>query len=194
MKAPAKSIAAFASRQGGATLIEVLVSLIILMVGLLGLVGVMIQSQRSQVESYQRVQALLLVQDIASRINTNKASAACYVLATYIGTGNSSVPTGCATGTADQQALVALDLAEWRDLLLGASEVATNGDKVGAILGARGCITLDATTNMYQVSVAWQGGGMTAAPPATVTCGKDLYGDDTQRRAVSLKVLVNSLT
>ena len=46
------------SAQGGATLIEVLVSLVILMVGLLGLVGVMIQSQRAQVESYQRVQAL----------------------------------------------------------------------------------------------------------------------------------------
>jgi type IV pilus assembly protein PilV len=182
--------------QRGATLIEVLVSLIILMVGLLGLVGVMIQSQRSQVESYQRVQALLLVQDIASRISTNKAAASCYVLASYLGTGNETVPStsSCAAGTADQQARVTQDLTDWRDLLLGASEVSAGGDKVGAILGARGCVTVDATTNLYQVSVAWQGGGATAAPPAGVLCGKDLYGDDSQRRAVSLTVMVNPVS
>jgi type IV pilus assembly protein PilV len=181
-------------RQGGATLIEVLVSLVILMIGLLGLVGVMIQSQRAQLESYQRVQALLLVQDIAARITINKSVANCYVLASYIGTGNTTVPaaSACLVGTAEQKARVVQDLTDWRDLLLGASEL-SGTDKIGAVLGARGCITKDVTTNIYQVSVAWQGSAATATPPGGVTCGQGLYGsDDAARRAVSLTVQLSS--
>ena len=175
--------------QSGATLIEVLVSLVILMLGLLGLVGVMIQSQRSQVESYQRVQALLLLQDMAARINANKAAASCYVLAAPLGTGNSAVPAAgaCALGTPEQKARVTRDLTEWRDLLLGSAEL-SGADKVGAVLGARGCVTRDAAGVLYQLSVAWQGSGATAAPPAGVPCGQGSYGDDAARRAVSIIV------
>jgi type IV pilus assembly protein PilV len=175
--------------QGGATLIEVLVSLLILLLGLLGLVGVMIQSQRAQVESYQRVQALLLLQDMASRLNANKGVSGCYVLASFLGTGSTTVPatTACTTGSADQKARVTSDLTEWRDLLLGSAEL-SGTDKVGAVLGARGCITKDAT-GLYQVSIAWQGSGATAAPPAGVTCAQGQFGpDDAARRAVSLTV------
>lgn len=182
--------------QGGATLIEVLVSLVILMIGLLGLVGVMIQSQRAQVESYQRVQALLLVQDMAARLNANKAVASCYVLATFLGTSGSAVPaaTACAVAgaTVDQKDRVTQDLTEWRDLLLGSAELSAGADKVGAVLGARGCITKDAATGIYQLSVAWQGSGATAAPPAGVACAQGQYGggDDATRRAVSVTVLL----
>lgn len=175
--------------QAGSTLIEVLVSLLILMLGLLGLVGVMIQSQRGQVESYQRVQALLLVQDMAARLNANKAVSGCYVMASFLGTGNTTVPatTACTIGTADQQSRVTSDLTEWRDLLLGSAEL-SGADKVGAVLGARGCIT-KSVTNVYQVSIAWQGSGATAAPPAGVPCGQGQYGnDDAARRAVSVTV------
>jgi type IV pilus assembly protein PilV len=182
--------------QGGATLIEVLVSLLILMVGLLGLVGVMIQSQRAQLESYQRVQALLLVQDMAARINANKLVASCYITATHIGTGNTTVPAASAcvvTGaTADQQNRVVQDVTEWRDLLLGSAEV-IGADAVGAVLGARGCVTKDAS-DLYQVSVAWQGNGATAAPPAGVPCGQGQYTDDAARRAVSVTVQLGTLS
>jgi type IV pilus assembly protein PilV len=186
------------SRRGqqGATLIEVLVSLVILMLGLLGLVGVMIQSQRSQVESYQRVQALLLMQDIAARMNTNRAVAACYVLPTFVGTGNSTVPAAaaCTVGTAEQKARAEQDLTEWRDLLLGSAEL-SGTDKVGSVLGARGCITKDPASNLYQVSIAWQGAGATAAPPAGIPCGQGLYGtDDAARRAVSVTVQLSNLS
>ena len=178
--------------QGGATLIEVLVSLVILMIGLLGLVGVMIQSQRSQVESYQRVQALMLVQDLASRMSANKVVASCYVLPTFVGTGNTVVPlaSACAvaTATAAQKDRAEADLIEWRDLLLGSAEL-SGTDKVGAVLGARGCITKDAASNLYQVSVAWQGGGATVAPPAGISCAQGEYGgNDAVRRAVSVTV------
>lgn len=172
-------------RQGGASLIEVLVSMVILMIGLLGLVGIMIQSQRSQLESYQRVQALTLVQDMAARLASNKTAASCYVLPTYIGTGNTTVP-GCAGGNARYTQ----DMTEWRNMLLGNAEVAA-GSSVGSVLGARGCIS-NVGGSTYQISVAWQGSGKVTAPPAGISCGQGLYGDEAARRAVSLTVQVTS--
>lgn len=178
--------------QRGATLIEVLVSLVILMLGLLGLVGVMVQSQRAQLESYQRVQALMLVQDMASRMAANKSIASCYILANFIGTGNTTVPTSASctvTGaTLAQKNRMERDMTEWRDLLLGTSEAAS-GSNVGGVLGARGCVTKSATGNLYQVSLAWQGSAVTSAPPTGIPCAQGQYGaDDGARRAVSISV------
>ena len=179
-------------RQGqrGATLIEVLVSLIILMVGLLGLIGVMIQSQRAQLESYQRMQALLLVQDMASRITTNRAAAVCYEQAGALGTGYSATPdaSACASGTTDQKTRVSKDLAAWDGLLKGGAEKVAGVD-VGSILGARGCITRDAATGIFQVAVAWQATEAGGSPPAGIACGTGSYGDESHRRAVSITVL-----
>ena len=180
--------------QRGATLIEILVSLIILLIGLLGLIGVMVQSQRGQVESYQRVQALLLVQDMVARINTNRVAADCYVTATPLGTENNTVPdaSACAaTGvTASQKARTTQDLIDWKALLLGSTEKSGGTTDVGGILNARGCISKDAATGIYQVAVVWQGAQTVGAPPAGITCGTGSYGaDDSQRRAVSVTLL-----
>ncbi|WP_332814658.1 type IV pilus modification protein PilV [Ramlibacter sp.] len=182
--------------QRGATLIEILVSLLILMFGLLGLIGVMVQSQRAQLESYQRVQALLLVQDMVARINTNRVAADCYVQAAAMGTGNNAVPdaSACGVGTADQKTRATQDLTEWKSLLLGSAEV-SGGSNVGAMLGARGCITKDAATGVFQVAVVWQGSQTVGAPPAGITCGQGSYGaDDAQRRAVSVTILPSTST
>ncbi|HUR90360.1 MAG TPA: type IV pilus modification protein PilV [Ramlibacter sp.] len=182
--------------QAGATLIEILVSMVILMVGLLGLVGVMIQSQRSQLESYQRVQALMLVQEMATRIAANKAIASCYVLTGFLGTSGMTVPSSgsCGTGTTQQKDQFASDMSGWNNLLLGASEKDSGGSNIGAVLGARGCIT-SPSANVYQVSVAWQGSAATTAPPAGITCGTGQYGaDDALRRAVSVQIQIESLS
>lgn len=184
-----------ATSQRGATLIEVLVALVILMVGLLGLVGVMVQSQRAQLESYQRVQALMMVQDMAARIVANKAAASCYVMATALGTNNETVPdvAACASGTTAQKARVTQDLTEWRDQLLGSAE-SSDGNKVGTVLGARGCVTTDAGGQLYQISIAWQGIAAGSAPPAGITCGQGSYGGELYRRAVSVTVQFSPLS
>lgn len=203
------------SRQSGASLIEVLISLFILMVGLLGLTGLMVQSQNSQMESYQRVQALSLAQDMAARINANSTAAYCYKalletspLSGFVGTGDgataATLPAVCPAppvtvpvtpaASALQQAKVVKDIAEWRAMLLGAAEKDSGGTQVGAVLGARGCVTLVAgQTTEYQIGVAWQGGSATYAPPAGLTCGTGQYGADTQRRAVGLTLHATNL-
>lgn len=201
--------------QTGFSLIEILVSLFVLLVGLLGLTGLMVQSQNSQLESYQRVQALSLAQDMAARINANSAAAYCYqsllagapfagFLGTDDGVSAGTFPTTCPVppvtvpvtpaATATQQAKALKDLAEWRALLLGSAETDAGGGKVGAVLGARGCISLvSGQTTEYQIAVAWQGGSATYEPPDELECGKDLYGTESQRRAVGLTLHATNL-
>jgi type IV pilus assembly protein PilV len=74
------------------------------------------------------------------------------------------------------------------------SEKDSSSANVGAVLGARGCVT-SPSANTYQITVAWQGSGATSAPPAGVTCGTGLYGtDDSMRRAVSVILQIESFT
>lgn len=181
-----KRIAKQRNDQSGSSLIEVLVTLVILMLGLLGLVGLMVQSQRSQMESYQRVQALVVLDDMVNRINTNRKLAVSYVTASPLGTGM-TCPAASATN------LLQNDLSEWCNALQGAGETTNSGGtKVGGMLGARGCVEL-VSAGVYRVSVVWQGNGKTFAPAAT-TCASGSYGDDAQRRAVSVNVQIASLS
>lgn len=184
------------SFQKGSSLIEVLVTLVILMLGLLGLVGLMVQSQRSQMESYQRMQALVVMQDMVNRINTNRKAASCYAIVDAVGTGydaNTVIDaTMCPVATTEQLARTNQDIREWNNLLLGSSEQ-SGGRDAGAMLGARGCITA-VSAGVYQVSVVWQGGGATVAPPVSVTCGSGLYGDEALRRSVSVPLQIANLS
>lgn len=183
--------------QAGFSMIEVLVTLIILLVGLLGLAGLQAQSQRSEMESYQRVQALVLLNDMVGRINANRKVASCYAFTTdtangapYLGTSATAVPA-CTAGTAEQYARAIQDMQDWSALLAGAAETA-GGSSVGAMVGARGCVSYDAAAQTYLVSVAWQGVGSTAVSP--LNCGKGQYGaDDAKRRAVSVSLKIATL-
>ena len=191
-----------AKAQHGGSLIEVLVTMVILMVGLLGLVGLMVQAQRGQVESYQRIQALVVLQDMVGRVNANRKAAPCYVTATFVGTAGPSL-VACATGTAEQKTRANDDLFEWQQLLLGSAETVSSGgvtSNVGAMIGARGCVNLIQTgaavappgvaTAVYRVTVAWQGQSATAAPPSAggifvaIPCASGQYGAENLRRVV----------
>lgn len=62
-----------ALQQNGATLIEVLVSLVILAIGILGLFALQVSSLRSNQNAYLRTQATLLSYDIVERVRSNPA-------------------------------------------------------------------------------------------------------------------------
>jgi type IV pilus assembly protein PilV len=183
---------AFARRQGGFTMLEVLVSLVIAVMGLLGLVGMQAFAHQAELESYQRAQALILLNGIVEKIASNRRSAACYAftdatagtpyLGTTTGGGYLGAPN-CASGylNSQTQALAMSDLVEWDQALQGAGEK-SSGAGVGAMVGARGCVSLDAATNIYTVVVTWQGMTETFAP--VVNCGNTQYGPETRRRAV----------
>src|SRR4026207_678517 len=125
-------------KKQGFTLLEVLVSLVILVLGLLGLIGMQAYTQVATFEAYQRGQALILVQDMADRLSTNRATAGCYAITTtpasgtpYAGTGAATPICAAAVGTASTRAVANEDLAAWDGALKGASEQ-LGGGSVGA--------------------------------------------------------------
>jgi type IV pilus assembly protein PilV len=184
------------AEQRGSTLIEILISVVILLVALLGAAGMMVRSNQSEMESYQRVQALTLLQDMAARLNANRQVATCYAVAgttTTVGTGGTSAPS-CTTGTAAQQATVSTDLAAWNNALLGNTETAASGTvALGTMIGARGCIdAIDTVNQIYRVTVVWQGMIKTVAP--SLPCGSGNFGDETYRRAISVQVRMGVLS
>ena len=192
------------ARLGGFSMIEVLVSLLIIVFGLLGLAGLHVRIQQAEFESYQRAQALVLLQDMVERIHLHRVAATCFRFTTnttngspFVGTGSGSDPT-CSTGSAAIDTMAAAAISEWKDLLLGAAEE-LGGASVGAIEGARGCVSYNPATELidpatgaaipdtgvYTVALSWKGTTDTFAPP--VNCGNDnaLYGAETRRRVVS---------
>ncbi|MDB5757693.1 MAG: type pilus modification protein PilV [Burkholderia sp.] len=181
----------------GFGMIEVLVTLFILLTGLLGLVKLMLVSQHGEMESYQRAQALVLLHDMAGRIDANRTVANCYAISdavagtSYMGSGSSALP-GCALGSVEAYTLANSDLLAWDNLLKGAAETVGSA-RLGAMIGARGCVSRDPASGVYLVSVAWQGIGSSAAPVSGLACGKGLYGTETQRRIVSTTLQIANL-
>jgi len=200
-----------AARQRGFALMEVLVSLVILLIGLLGLAGVNNRANLAEMESYQRVQALELVQDMANRINANRRVASCYSNGTagvQLGGSSNTIPACTAAGSNTQQQTQAVaDLTAWRDLINGQAETQVNSgttQKLGGMIGAIGCVTLDATdtvggntVNTYLIAVSWQGLAKTAAPlkgGVAFPCGNGSYGNEALHRVVTTKVQVGVLS
>jgi type IV pilus assembly protein PilV len=186
--------------QAGFTMIEVLVTLVILLIGLLGLAALQSRAQVLETESYQRTQALVLLRDIAGRVSANRISAASYVTGTTTPLGQGSGMDCVAT---PPTTTAGRDLCEWDAALKGAAEAsggactASGTNCVGAMIGARGCVTSPAA-NQYLIQVVWQGMAPTAAPPGSIVCGQNLYGtsagiDDTLRRAVTTVVQMGNL-
>lgn len=170
----------------GFSIIEVLITLLVFSVGLLGYASLQNRAQKSQLEIYQRVYALNLVDYMVDQIRSNPLAQGCYGLATTeVGTGFSGSYTCSAYGTAQTQAQVVDAVNEWSDLLKGTGEV-INGTSVGGLLNARGCIVYDSVNETYTVSVVWQGLVETIAP-TTTNCGATSYGGSTSkmRRAVT---------
>jgi len=171
-----------ASAQRGALLIEVLVAILICAFGLLGFAGMQARATSSEFEGFQRSQALVLIEDMASRMNANRAHGAEYVTAGLIGDGPLE---DCAA-----LAGAALDLCEWGNLIRGSAERRA-GAGIGSMLSARGCITRPATsTDRYTVAIAWQGILPTAGATSPCGLGDALFPDETVRRAVSSTVCI----
>jgi type IV pilus assembly protein PilV len=190
---PRKKFPIVAMQSAGFSLIEVMISIIIIAIGLLGLAGLQAQAMNAEFESYQRSQAVMLVNDMVERIRMNRASLGAFKNITdpatgagYLGTTGSG--TYAIPGGATLQ--VQTDLAEWSALLTGSAEI-KGGARVGAMIGARGCIWYDLSTEVpgapdsgtFTVAIAWQ--GSMATVPSSINCANGLYGNENLRRVVS---------
>lgn len=180
--------------RAGFTLIEVLITIVIIAIGLLGLAGLQVTTLNNQFEAYQRAQALLMLEDMSNRIRAN-------ALAAKAGDYTEGAQYGLlAEADCSIPATTALrDLCEWNITLAGSGvKLETGGpatEDVGSVLGARGCLenvvgSTDGET-IIRLTIAWQ--GMTATKAPFSQCGVNQYGEETHRRTVSLDTVLAKL-
>lgn len=204
------------ARQQGVGMIEVLITLVVLGVGLLGLAGLQAKANVTQLESYQRSQALSFMSDMEERLtlvgkNLNALKDDLYQFTSddgslFFGEGDffDRKNKACADYLApDVNEPNSYSVCEWSLALRGQGEL-KNGQEVGAIPGARGCLITPAdpapnSVAEFFVVVVWRGlapGPVppTASPGALCADGQD-FGDTgsketTYKRSVSTRVVI----
>ena len=134
----------------GFTLIEVLVTVLILSIGLLGLAGLQLTGLRSNQSALLRSQATFLAYDITDRMRANRAGV------TAGGYNNITNPTatgGCTTTAGCSSSEMAqTDLAAWN------SSLATHlpqGQGTVCIDSTPNDTACDNSGNLYAVKISW---------------------------------------
>jgi type IV pilus assembly protein PilV len=116
-----------AARQRGVSLIEVMVTVVILSLGLLGLAGLQANGLRASQSAFYRAQAAQYALDMTDRIRANALPA---TASSYARTFGAALPTG--------SALPDLDSREWltrvRTLPQGDAQVTVNGNVVEVVV------------------------------------------------------------
>ena len=134
----------------GFSMIEVLVTMLVVSVGLLGIAGIIVTNLKNNQSSYARSQASILVNDMVDRMRANRGTAelpsAPYQLAL--------------SATPDASAGVpGADLAQWRAAV------------ASAVPSGLGAVSFNVATGNVTVTVQWndsraQGGGAAASMTA----------------------------
>ena len=139
-------------REGGFTLIEVLVAVLILSIGLLGLAALQTTSLRSNHRSLLRSQATLLSYEIVGRMRANRNVALGGDYDTAFADGAPTTPATRAE----------LDLANWKA-------------GVGTLPGGEGAIarSVSGTRTIFNVSVRWDD-DRSGTPSATFTLDSEI--------------------
>ncbi len=172
--------------QKGMGLIEVLISILVVSVGVLGLTSAQVTAKRSVHEAVQRSTAAVLAQDILERMRTNGGQLADYVAdGAALGNGTiGSLAKDCISSIniCTPTELVAYDLYQWEQAVDGSGEV-RNAISVGGLLTPTACITEAA--GVITVAIAWRGMSPLSNPTSS-NCGVGLsrYGTDEEYRQV----------
>ena len=173
------------NKQAGVGLIEVLVSVLVIAIGLLGTLGLQLSGKQSNYEAVARSSAVFAVEDIISRIRINPdgVKSAAYTTA-GVGGGSLGAPgTDCGTlvSTCNSASLSAWDIWQWEQVLDG-NDAVSGGASVGGLVNPTGCISING--DLVTVVIAWQ--GKVALDQAGMpACGDGKYGTDDELRQVS---------
>ena len=126
------------NKQSGFTLLEVLVTLVVLAFGLLGLAALQATSIEQNHSSYVRSQATLLAYDIIDRIRANKGAASSYLT---VDPSSANKQSACTSSGCGPTAMAQNDLYEWNQELVNSLPMGT------AVISKAG--------DTYTINVRW---------------------------------------
>lgn len=158
----------------GMSLIEVLISLVILSIGVLAVVALQLIAKRNNMDAGERTVAAQLAYDMLERMRVNSTPAA---LSVYVGNATGGVGRGTmgdepaatcragddnaspTTAQCTQAELARHDVWEWEQALDGAAERIGTSTKVGGLTQPTACIEGSATgeSGIYTVTIVWRG-------------------------------------
>lgn len=186
-------------RQGGFTLIEVLVAFLILSVGLLGVVGLMMHAKVSQHQAVQRTRAVELADAMIERIRINPSAIATYNIGLSPVDVNADDPEpapDCVSSACNPSQLAAHDLWSWAQALQGRSALDA-GQGTEGLIAPQGCILFvpaapRARTGQLSVIIQWRGLVKTsdALQAGDQVCGGVDEDDEGYRRQVAVNTFV----
>ncbi len=186
----------------GFTLIEVLVTFVILSIGLLGIVSLQALSKTSQHQGIQRTRAVAIADALLEQIRINPAGLTTYAFGlTPLGGGTIGTEPSpdCVTGACDPNEMAAHDLWVWEQAIDGASVTVDGGTATAGLINPRACVTFTATagktnTGLLQVLVQWSDLRETIdavqAGDVDGRCGGAAVGGDDFRRKVTASTFV----
>ncbi|MEM1110584.1 MAG: type IV pilus modification protein PilV [Pseudomonadota bacterium] len=191
-----------AASSRGLTLIEVLVTMVILSIGLLGIVSLHATSKTAQYEAIQRARAVSLADGLLEKVRANPAAMTSYVTGlSPVGSGSLSTPSvSCDSATCTPAQLAAWDMWAWERALDG-SQVRVTQDAVttntAGFTSPRGCVVFtpfagNTRTGQLSILLQWRGlhdesDGVAAGDSA---CGGASAGSDPYRRQVAVSTFV----
>ena len=187
-------------QQAGVGLLEVMITVIVISVGLIGMAGLQVATKRAGFQASQRTLALTLANDMMQRITLNPSSLATYATgANPLGAGSiASAPTKClgtaAAANCTAAQLVAWDRWEWEQRIDGATTLnkdASNAN-AGGLVAPRGCIVVNGA--QVRVVINWRG-LVAATDPGTAntTCGTWATADQPYRQQVVINSVLSAL-
>jgi len=145
-------------RQSGFTLLEILVTVIILAIGLLGVAALQNSSIKLSYDSYLRSQASLLSYDLMDRVRSNPDENANYAFDTIAGGSTpAGSPTACISNNCSPSDMARADIAAWFE---EASSIFTDGKfslkQTSSTSPAPGLIPPRPAINHYEIKINWQ--------------------------------------
>ncbi|MCB1843521.1 MAG: type IV pilus modification protein PilV [Halioglobus sp.] len=191
------------SLQAGFTMIEALVTFVVLAIGVLGIVSLMTTSKTAQHEAAQRARAVSMADGMLERIRENPDALASYLRGVGNPVGQGSITSepspNCEANVCDPNDMAAHDLWAWEQQMDGSRvTISGAGTTSAGLKEPRGCVTFDnfagrANTGRLTVRLQWRGLHETSdGVPAVggVACGGDAAGTDPFRRQVEVSTFV----
>lgn len=145
-------------KRNGFSLIEVMVSLVILVIGLIGIFNLHLVAKKGSFESFQQTQASYYANDIINRMRINSSELANYA-GTFTGSSISSakacdVDVGVNTICTNAETRN-WDLFQWERAFAGENEKSSDNTNVGGLDSATACISIVGTN--VTVVMTWKG-------------------------------------